>query len=210
MRIRIFYQKSRDIRFTSTLDMQAIWQRSLKRAGLAVEYSQGFHPQPKLQLPFPLPLGYSGSNEIVDIWLKSEYPLDEIHRMVTPSLPEGIKITSIENIDGQRKSVTDSAEYAEFKVSVRTDAISCQTLQASIHALLETRAIMRERNRQLYDLRPLILSIGEVSEDHDICTFHLRLAAQPSKTGRPDEVMKALGLDLADCEFERLNVYFKN
>ena len=78
MRVRITYSKGNAIKFTSALDMQTIWQRALKRAGLSVEYSQGFHPQPKMQLPFPLPLGFTAQNEIIDIWFTQEYDLEKI------------------------------------------------------------------------------------------------------------------------------------
>jgi hypothetical protein len=67
---------------------------------------------------------------------------------------------------------------------------------------------MRERNNKQYDLRPLILSIQFDEEGEDNCRLILRLSAHPSTTGRPDEVMKELGMDLTNCEIERLRVHF--
>lgn len=48
-RIRIHYAKTEGLRYTSNLDMQKVWERALRRAGLPLYYSQGFHPQPRIQ-----------------------------------------------------------------------------------------------------------------------------------------------------------------
>lgn len=210
MRARIYYSKGAALKFTSALDLQAIWQRSLRRAGLTVELSQGFHPQPKIQLPFPLPLGFTAQNEIIDIWFAQDYALDDVREKLAVSFPEGIKIQSIESIDGQKKSVASSAIYADFKVTVDTAAVNVTDLKVSLERLLERQTIMRERNDKQYDLRPLIFSIHIRKEMDGKCILDMRLSAHPSTTGRPDEVMKDLGVDLVNCEIERLGVQFEN
>ncbi len=210
MRARIYYSKGIALKFTGTLDLQSIWQRSLKRAGLTVELSQGFHPQPKIQLPFPLPLGFTAQNEIIDIWFAQDYALDDIREKLTGSLPEGIEIQFIEPIDGQRKSIASSATTADYKVIVDTAEISISDLKDSLGKLLESQTIIRERNNKQYDLRPLILSIQIGDEMEGQYILEMRLSAHPSTTGRPDEVMKELGVNLVDCEIERLGVQFEN
>jgi len=210
MRARIIYSKGSALKFTGALDIQAIWQRSLKRAGLTVELSQGFHPQPKIQLPFPLPLGFTGQNEIIDIWFAQDYELEDVRGKLTGSLPVGIEIQCIELINGQKKSVASSATYADFKVIVDTTDVDITELKFSIEKLLESQTIMRERNDKLYDLRPLILSIQIENEIDEKCVLEMRLSAHPSTTGRPDEVMKELGVNITDCEIERLGVQFEN
>lgn len=209
MRTRIYYSKGNPLKFTGALDVQAIWQRALKRAGLSVEYSQGFHPQPKIQLPFPLPLGFTARNEIIDIWFSQDYALFEIQEKLAVSLPEGIEIQLIEPIDGLKKSVKSSATYADFKVSIIAGAVNCSDLKGTMDKMLERQTIMRERNHKQYDLKPLIISIHAGEELDGNCVMEMRLSAHPSTTGRPDEVIKELGLNLADCEIERLGVQFE-
>ncbi len=63
------------MRFTGHLDLQQTWFRVFRRAGIQLEYSQGFHQQPKLQLASALPLGYISSGEVLDGWIKEELPL---------------------------------------------------------------------------------------------------------------------------------------
>ena len=70
MRLRITFSKSGTLRYTGHLDLQSIWERTVRRAGLPLAYTQGFHPSPKIQIASALPLGFIGSAEIVDVWLQ--------------------------------------------------------------------------------------------------------------------------------------------
>ena len=68
-RLRIQFSKSGPARFIGNLDLMRLWERAARRAGLALAYSVGFHPQPRMQLAAPLPLGYVGDAELLDLWL---------------------------------------------------------------------------------------------------------------------------------------------
>ena len=69
MRLRITFSKSGALRYTGHLDLQTTWERTLRRAGLPLAYTHGFHPGPRIQIASALPLGFIGRAEIVDIWL---------------------------------------------------------------------------------------------------------------------------------------------
>jgi uncharacterized protein (DUF2344 family) len=83
MRIRAEFAKTEAMRFTSHLDLYRAWERLLRRAGLPLQFSQGYNPRPKLQLAAPLPLGMTSQVEIIDFWLSGEtYDLDQIHSLI--------------------------------------------------------------------------------------------------------------------------------
>ena len=69
MRLRITFSKSGALRYTGHLDLQTTWERTIRRAGLPLAYTHGFHPGPRIQIASALPLGFIGRAEIVDIWL---------------------------------------------------------------------------------------------------------------------------------------------
>jgi hypothetical protein len=77
MRIRLIFSKTGSLRYTGHLDLHTIWERTIRRAGLPLMYTQGFHPGPKIQLASALPLGFIGRCEIVDIWLDETPPNGE-------------------------------------------------------------------------------------------------------------------------------------
>ena len=69
MRLRIVFSKTGSLRYTGHLDLQTVWERTVRRAGLPLAYTHGFHPGPKIQIASALPLGFLGRREIVDIWI---------------------------------------------------------------------------------------------------------------------------------------------
>ena len=90
-RIRVTYARTAPLRYTGHLDMQIVWERCLRRARLPLMYSQGFHPQPRINQACPLPLGMTSQMEVTDFWLDPEVPLDEIRSMLATALPPGIE-----------------------------------------------------------------------------------------------------------------------
>ena len=72
MRIRVTFSKTGPLIYIGNLDLYTIWERAARRAGLALAYSQGFHPQPKIHFAAPLPLGFSSRCELLDMRLNEE------------------------------------------------------------------------------------------------------------------------------------------
>ena len=57
MRVAIGFEKREPVRFVSHLDLQRALQRALRRSGLPLAYSQGFHPHPLVSLASALAVG---------------------------------------------------------------------------------------------------------------------------------------------------------
>src|SRR5574337_1790772 len=77
-RIRFVFQKVGVLRFLSHLEVMRALGRALRRAGIAVAYSQGFNPQPKLSLALALPVGVEGRQELGDIELRAAMVPEEL------------------------------------------------------------------------------------------------------------------------------------
>lgn len=208
MRIRISYNKSSPIRFTSALDMQRIWERSFRRASIKVAYSKGFHPQPRIQLGIPLPLGFIGIDEKVDVWIEDSLSLTEISDQLERKLPAGLEISSVQEINISEKSLSSRIQYSDYRVYLQNDSFSPTVVKNRIINLLNEKEIIKEkRNGKKYDLRPLIL-ILELTIENQIRPFvFLRLLSQPNRTGRADEVMFTMGYTITDFIVERTGSY---
>ena len=91
-RYRCLFSKTGRIRFISHRDLVDVLRRALKRAGLPVCYSKGFHPQSRISVSPPLAVGMEGENEFFDIklWEKADFSPD----IFAAILPEGITVTS--------------------------------------------------------------------------------------------------------------------
>ena len=59
------FENSENLRFISHLDLSRTWERALRRAGIPIAYSRGFHPHPKMVFAAALPLGCTGEAEVM-------------------------------------------------------------------------------------------------------------------------------------------------
>jgi hypothetical protein len=55
--------------------------------------------------------------------------------------------------------------------------------------------VERERRGKVYDLRPLVIDLTLDETEDGALRIHMHLYLMPGKTGRPDELIDALGLD---------------
>ena len=204
MRIRITFAKQGALRYTGHLDLHRLWERAARRAELPLAYSQGFHPQPKMNIAAALPLGFSSRCEIIDMRLEREIPLDGLREKLQETLPTGIQVSSIEAVDDKLPTLQTLVASAEYEVTL-TEAIDRSDLEARIDSLMATESIVRERRGKTYDLRPLI----EELQLADGTKIFMRLAAREGATGRPEEVLDMLGITFEGTHVERTHLFFK-
>src|SRR2546422_8846081 len=83
-KVRIRFRKSGDLRLISHHDLMRCFERMLRRAALPFHSTSGFNPKPRLIFAMPLPLGTSGSGEIVELELDQQLPAAEVHHPLAP------------------------------------------------------------------------------------------------------------------------------
>ena len=69
MRLRLTFTKTGSLKYTGHLNLHRTLERTFRRAGLPLAYSQGFNPQPRMNLAEALPLGITSECEVMDVWL---------------------------------------------------------------------------------------------------------------------------------------------
>jgi radical SAM-linked protein len=188
MRIRVTFSKTDHMRYTGHLDLHRTWERTLRRARLPLSYSQGFNPRPKINLAAALPLGFTSDCELVEFWLDSDQPVSEVESHLREAAPPGIEIHRVEKVDPQTPKIPNLVEAAEFQATLEEPI---PDLAVRVNQLLTADTLERERRGKAYDLRPLIEDLQVEDNQH----LNLRLAARANATGRPEEVLEALGVD---------------
>lgn len=202
-RIRLVYSKGDELKFTGNLDMMKVWERTFRRAGLRVAYSQGFHPQPKIHQALPLPLGFTSENDLLDFWLDSEESLAQISEKLERALQPGITVQEYLVVSPDLKPLQTLVASANYAVQLDPESIPTD-LDSRIENLLRQSECLRERRGKLYDLRPLIEAVTISIEDPTVLI--MTLAARPSATGRPEEVLDTLGISLQGIETKRTGI----
>jgi radical SAM-linked protein len=206
IRFRLYYAKTEPLRYTSNLDMQKIWERTLRRAGLPIVYSQGFHPQPRLHQAAPLPLGITSDAEIIDAWLADDITISEIETALQNSLPPGIEIHKLEIVPLNSPNLQVCIESSDY-IALLPNTTTPDELLSQVEVLLSATTLLRQRREKTYDLRPLILEL-KIHPVGGHPVLHMRLSARESATGRPDEVLHALGVDPLACKIHRVALHF--
>ena len=98
-RYRLAYTKQGTARFLSHLEFSSCFARALRRAGLPLRYSQGFHPLPRVTFHEALPVGMECGHALCDIELTQPIPALDILQALARRLPSGIKILRVtENV----------------------------------------------------------------------------------------------------------------
>ncbi len=206
-RIRVNFSKNENLRYTGTLDLQKIWERTLRRADLPIQYSKGFHPQPKIQIACPLPLGMTSDAEIVDFWLENDMPLSNLTELLNQYRHPGIDIAHVLQVPENSPSLQNlvTSTIYQIKLPGFTDHDQIET---KINTLIETESVPMERRGKKYDLRPLIESIRLTPATEGAIEISLQLSARPGATGRPEEVLKAMDIPVEPATFKRISIVF--
>lgn len=207
-RVRVVYERQEALRYVSHLDMQTVWERMLRRAGVSLAYSQGFNPRPRLHLASALPLGFLSRCEIADFWVDgppgSLAPdVEALQQQMRATAPPGLNIQRVELVPLSLPALQTLVQSTEYG-AVPLDPLDAQMLASAVEELLRAESLPRERRGKPYDLRPLIEGMSVRSTDQERPLIFMRLAAREGATGRPEEVLDALGLDQAAFRVERL------
>ncbi len=166
-RIRFRFQKGEEARYLSHLEIVRTFSRALRRGGLPVSYSQGFHPQPRLMIAWPLPVGVCGEEEWGEMELEGQMLPSETMGCLNPYLPLGLSVSEMEQIPRSSPSLESFLSRALYRICLDPVTASEWTPRSSFlfspgspTAFLGADSITARTKRKgrevLVDLKPLI------------------------------------------------------
>ncbi len=208
MRARITFTKQGALRYTGHLDLHRLWERAMRRAELPLAYSQGFHPQPKISIAAALPLGFSSRAEVLDVRLNEELSTQEITDKLKNSLPKDIQIMQVESVEERLPALQTLILSAEYEIHL-TEPVEGSDLKRKIEETKQSETLPRERRGKFYDLRPLIERLEMETDTNGKHCLFMTLTAREGATGRPEEVLNALGIEPEYTRVERTKLIFK-
>jgi radical SAM family uncharacterized protein/radical SAM-linked protein len=188
-RLRIGFAKTGSLALISHLDLLRLLERALRRTGLPVSFTGGFHPLPRLQVALALPLGVEGLGEWLDLEFTEVVEPAAVRARLQAELPPGLQLLSAAVVPSFGPSLAQELVGARWRFSLRPDpqaapmALGMAQWQAAIDALLAADALIwhdtdkRGRPRER-DCRPALRGL------------HLETADAPTALG--GEVVLAL------------------
>ena len=90
-KILISYRRKGVYRYISSKELSRDWGIFLRKAGIKIKYTEGFHPLPKLSFIFPAPVGVASEEELVEVWVDARLSSGEVVSAMEEILPEEFK-----------------------------------------------------------------------------------------------------------------------
>jgi radical SAM-linked protein len=189
-RLRIRFRKQGDLRLIGHHDLVRAWERLLRRAGLKLRMSEGFHRRPKLSFPSALSIGLLGIDEALELELDGEYSALQVEAAMLPHLPPGLSVNSVETLPPHGKPAQVVGVTFELDVPPARQAQAAQRIQ---QWLAETSHVVHRPDGRPLDWRPLF-------EDLRLADGRLRMAMRVTRQGsiRPRDLLAVL--ELQDLE----------
>ncbi|OGO07372.1 MAG: hypothetical protein A2Y92_01290 [Chloroflexi bacterium RBG_13_57_8] len=195
-RLRVKFSRGEELKYISHLDIMRLWQRAIRRAGVALAYSEGFNPHPRMSLAAPLALGVTSDAELMDVVLSRFISPHAFTAALGRQLPGGISIGGVFNTPMNLPSLQSQLRSAEYTVGIATEK-SREEIEAAIACLLEKESLpwqhQRDTGPHKYDLRALIDDLWLIERSEGYCKIGMRLRCDSAGSGRPEQVAAALG-----------------
>ncbi len=205
-RIRIRFSRGEEIKYISHLDLMRLWQRVLNRAGVALAYSEGFNPHPRLSLAAPLALGVTSEAELMDVVLTKWSSPHAFTDAVSRQLPRGVEIHQVYNTPLTMPSLQSQVRFTEYNVEVETEK-GREDIESCIASLLAKETLpwqhQRDTGLRRYDIRTLIDDIWLADWHAGRCNIGMRLRCDSNGSGRPEQVAAALGFEKYPASIHR-------
>lgn len=207
----ITFAKEGYIKYTSHLDMVRLFERTLKRAEIRLQYSQGFNPHPKIVFAQPLSLGYTAENEIVEIETKEDMDPGKIKEGLASRMPSGIVIKSVERNETQGRNLaalTAEAEFTiEFPIGSEVSQRLCDEFLAQNHIIAEKKQKKTGKLKET-DIRDKIYEMTAVNTpDGGRRAVRIRVAQGSTENLSPELLIAAfLKFSGLSCERSEIEV----
>jgi len=95
---RLTFSKMGLAGYLSHLEVARTFIRALRRTGLKMVFSKGYHPMPKVSFTYALPVGTESLHETVNVELYETIPVSTFKERLNGQLPDGIRVNFIEDI----------------------------------------------------------------------------------------------------------------
>ena len=165
MRLAIKFTRKGMSKYISHLDMQRLFARLFKRAGLPVKYSNGFNPHINMSFASALSVGMETEGDYLEVVLEEQMDANTALELMRKNAPDGIYIEKCgEIIEGAPKLMA-AVFCAEYEFFADDEA----AFRDAFNALLreESCIVVKKKDRKTkeIDIRPLIYSV-DFSGEH--------------------------------------------
>jgi radical SAM-linked protein len=182
-------------------DIAEAWTSAIIAAGIPVAQTEGDRPKPRISFGAPLPVGMAAEGELIDVILTERWPAWRVREALMDRIPEGWRLIELIDVWLAGPPLAGQVAAADYRIELASaaDAPDAPAIANAAAQLLAATSLPRERTKGggsvTYDLRPLVLGVS--IDDGPPVVVRTRTRFHPERgTGRPEEVLAALGDEL--------------
>lgn len=185
-RCRLTFSKLGSARHLSHLELVRVFVRGLRRAGVSLVRTKGYHPMPKLSLATALPVGTESMQETLDLELNGTSDLATIKERLNHELPRGIEVTLVEKLSSNNKK--PCLKESHFLVTLEGIGLKEEDLDWFHKSSYFPVVKHSRKGDHEIDAKPLVKSMVIISPD----TVRVVLRHTSGPELRPTEVVKGV------------------
>ena len=221
----VAFEKKERVRHIGHLDIQRAVQRALRRSGVPIRYTEGFHPHAVLSFASPLPVGVSGAFELMEFALAAECDPGEIVVRMRNAMPPSLPVFDGKAVLDSHPKLAAMLKMADYRATFDDSHGARQMAdQKTIEAFMGQEKIFAQRKTKsgetLCDIRPMIFKLHADMDDQTggehaeinlkTVTFDFRVSLTEKETLKPDLLLQTLakhaGVPLPAYRLHRLRL----
>ena len=191
-KLRIRYAKRGRLRFSSTRDFQRALERALRRAGVPMAFSAGFHPHPKISYANAAPTGTASEAEYFEISVTERVDPGSVRAALDEALPEGLDV--LEVVEAAPGALADRLEASDWVIDI--PGATVEQLQAAAQQLWAQERVEVTRTfktgPRTFDVRSALVSLVAQPSRRPDCAILRVVVRHTTPAVRPDDVLTAL------------------
>ncbi|HBO84756.1 MAG: hypothetical protein A2073_02205 [Deltaproteobacteria bacterium GWC2_42_11] len=196
-KIRLKFSKTDNMKYLGHLELISVFSRAIRRAGLPIKYSKGFHPLPGIVFLSPLSVGIESLAEQVDIEMDRYIKPEDVKIKLHEELPHGIKIIDTIEIPLKHPRSLSKTEENIYLAFIKDAGLTVHACEGAIESFMKRdRAVIHQqrgdREREV-DIRALVKDIklfkGGGFTEETLPVIQLTIAAGEKGSAKPQEVI---------------------
>ena len=190
-KLRIQYARRGRLRYSSTRDFGRALERALRRSGVPMAYSAGFHPHPKISYANGAATGAASEAEYFEISVTEQVDPAVVATALDEALPDGLDIISV--VEAEPGALADRLQASRWLLEF--PGVELADLEVAVAGFLAEERIEVERmfkkGLKSYDARgPVERAVTGVAEDG--CAILTMVVRHTTPAVRPDDVLSAI------------------
>ncbi|MBI3592483.1 MAG: DUF2344 domain-containing protein, partial [Nitrospirae bacterium] len=212
VRVRVQFAKKGLLRYLSHLELVTSILRALRRAGVRLDFSKGFHPAPRVSFGPSLSVGVAGEREYFDMEVFTPFDIKSYMTDINGAMPEGIRVNKMAVVPVNELSLSNFIRRYEYNVSSDSSRSSVpEKISAVNKRLLNGEGIILQRDGKDVDIAPCIEKIniiGEPGGSDNRLDVGLTLRDNDTIRVRIGEITEAIfGINMRELDITRTAVY---